>query len=106
MLIDNSEFPMALRRPLVPNGSRRAPWHDYYDKSIYLITLNASMGIPAFSQIQGFIGNHDWPPRAVMTPLGELIAEKISELKEIFSFYTDSAPEHYAGACAFRDVCY
>ena len=70
----------------MPNGHRRAKWHDYYDRSIYLITLNAAPGIPPFSHIQGIVGNHDWVPKAVNTPLGNLIGENISALKLKFPF--------------------
>lgn len=79
-------FPEALKRQLIPNGHRRAPWHDYYSRSIYLITLNAAKGIPAFSTIKGMVGDRQWPPTAVKTPLGELIASCISSLKNEFPF--------------------
>lgn len=81
-----SDFPARMRRPLVPNGRRRASWHDYRSRSIYLITLNAGAGISSFSQLTGTPGDHHYPPRAVNTPLGELIAANISALKSYFPF--------------------
>ncbi len=81
-----SDFPEALKRQLIPNGQRRAPWHDYYGRSIYMITLNAAPGIPRFSALKGIPGNHDWPPCTILTPLGEIIAKSLSSLKETFPF--------------------
>lgn len=81
-----SDFPEALKRQLIPNGQRRAPWHDYYGRSIYMITLNAAPGIPCFSSLKGIPGNHDWPPCTVLTPLGEIIAKSLSSIKSTFPF--------------------
>lgn len=91
-------FPDHLKMPLIPNGHRRAKWHDYYGRSIYLITLNAAAGMPPFSKIEGIIDSHDWPPVAVKTPLGELINRNISALKQQFPFIKNLRrvimPEH------------
>lgn len=81
-----SDFPAALRRQLIPNGQRRAPWHDYYGRSFYMITLNAAPGMPHFSSLKGIPGNHDWPPCTVLTPLGELIAKSLSSVKTVYPF--------------------
>lgn len=81
-----SDFPLHLRRQLIPNGCRRAPWHDYRGRCIYMITLNAAAGIPPFSILKGIPGNRDWPPVVINTQLGEIIASKISALKEEFPF--------------------
>ena len=81
-----SDFPEALKRQLIPNGQRRAPWHDYYGRSIYMITLNAASGVPRFSSLKGIPGNRDWPPYTVLTPLGEIIAKSLSSIKANFPF--------------------
>ena len=79
-------FPQELRRALIPNGRRRAPWHDYRSRSIYMITINAAKGIPPFSHLKGIPGDHDWPPVAENTELGKLIASNLSHLKATFPF--------------------
>lgn len=73
-------------RPLVPNGCRRAPWHDYRSRCIYMITINRAPGILPFSTLAGIPGSHDWKPRTLLTPTGEIIASCISELKAAFPF--------------------
>ncbi len=73
-------------RALVPNGSRRAPWHDYYDRSIYMITINKAAHVAPFSTVMGRPGSRDWKPRAVPTPIGEMIGHNISSLKADFPF--------------------
>lgn len=78
------EFPQEFRRQLIPNGQRRAPWHDYRDRAIYMITLNAAPGVPPFSTLTGIPGSHDFAPRAVRTPLGEIIHKAISRLATVF----------------------
>lgn len=78
--------PPAYYRPLVPNGCRRAPWHDYRSRCIYMITINRASGILPFSTLAGIPGSHDWKPRTVLTPTGEIIASCISELKGAFPF--------------------
>lgn len=84
--ISHGDFPIELRRPLIPNGCRRAPWHDYRSRCIYMITLNAAPGMPPFSSLQGIPGHHDFPPRAAATPVGEIISSNISALKAAFPF--------------------
>lgn len=75
-----------IRRPLIPNGCRRAPWHDYRSRCIYLITINAAPGVPAFSTFSGTPGSHDFPPRSLNSPVGEIIATQLSNLKKKFPF--------------------
>lgn len=81
-----NDFPVELRRPLVPNGCRRAPWHDYRSRCIYMITLNVAENMPPLSELRGIPGNHDWPPVAVNLPAGRIVASKISALKLSFPF--------------------
>lgn len=81
-----SDFLEHLRRALIPNGRQRAPWHDYRSKCIYMITLNSSKEIGAFSSLTGIPGDRQWPPRAVNTSIGEIIAANISALKGTFPF--------------------
>lgn len=79
-------FPQEFYRQLIPNGRRRAPWHDYYSRSIYMVTLNKAPHIPPFSNLTGIPGNHDFKPRAIPTETGKIIASTISSLKESFPF--------------------
>ena len=79
-------YPQHLRRQLIPNGRRRAPWHDYRSRCIYMITLNAARGLPRFSALKGIPGNREWPPTVVKTDLGNIIAKSLVELKLSFPF--------------------
>lgn len=71
-------------RPLVPNSCRRATWHDYHSRCIYLITINKNSHTPAFSTLEGIPGSHDWKPRTIPTPTGEIIASCLSHIKDNF----------------------
>lgn len=73
-------------RALVPNGSRRAPWHDYHGRSIYMITLNKAAGVAPFSNIIGRLDSRDWKPRAMPSSLGEMVGRNMSSLKGKFPF--------------------
>jgi hypothetical protein len=77
---------MNYSNPIIHRSCRRASWHDYYDRSIYLITLNRSSQLPPFSHIVGELNSHENPPRTELTPLGEIVAENISALKQKFPF--------------------
>ena len=69
-------------RPLSQNGCRRASWHDYHSRSIYMISINrASEIFTPFSELRGIPGNRDWPPTAVPTHTGRIIGECISAIK-------------------------
>lgn len=81
-----SEFPKELRRPLVPNGCRRAPWHDYRSRCIYMVTINAAKGIPPFASLTGIPGSHDFKPKSINSPIGEIIANNISMIRNNFPF--------------------
>lgn len=76
-----SSYPIKFRRQLIPNGNRRASWHNYKSRCMYLITVNAASGIPPFSVISGEPGNHDYPPVAQRTEIGEIINKCISDIK-------------------------
>lgn len=73
-------------RPVIPNGCRRASWHDYRSRCIYMITLNRAPGIPSFSVLEGIPGDRLHKPRAVPTALGGLISSRLSALKDKYSF--------------------
>lgn len=80
----SSSFAQELRRPLVPNGCLRAPWHDYRSRCIYMITINAAPGMPPFSTLAGRPGDHYHPPLCVRTEIGEIIHNEISAIKSEF----------------------
>lgn len=73
-------------RPIIPHSCRRASWHDYHDRSIYLVTINKASAMPPFSSIVGVLNSHENPPRTQLTPLGEVVASKISALRHKFPF--------------------
>lgn len=35
----------------IPNGRRRAPWHDYHARCIYMVTANKHAGAPTFGHL-------------------------------------------------------
>lgn len=59
---------------------RRAPWHDYRSKSIYMITLTKMPGIPIFSEISGSIENYKAIATSVNTRLGEILQQSLFRL--------------------------
>lgn len=69
-------------RPLIPNGCRRAHWHDYCSRCFYLITINKANWVAPFSTITGTLTDRDWPPVAQPTPLGSMIKQNITRIKE------------------------
>lgn len=71
-------------RPLNPNGARRAPWHDYHSRCIYMITINRVRNVPDFAVIKGTLTDRNWPPVAEPTALGRVIKQKLSEIKKRF----------------------
>ena len=62
-----------------PNYWRRAEWHDYSSRSIYMITIVKSFGIPNFSKIIAPDGNPD-KAYADLTTIGCLINTEIHNL--------------------------
>lgn len=81
-----SEFPIELRRPLISNGQRRAPWHDYRSKCIYMITINAAKNVQPFCYQTGIPGDHDYKPKSNNTDIGEIIARNLSMIRDNFPF--------------------
>lgn len=35
----------------IPNGRRRAPWHDYHARCIYMVTANKHAAAPIFGRL-------------------------------------------------------
>ena len=64
----------------------RHPLHDYRSRCIYHVVLMKENGIADFSSIEGIPGNHDWPPIAVPTATGQIIAQAMKELKKFYPF--------------------
>lgn len=98
-------------RPLIPNGKRRARWHDYRSRCIYLVTLNRSEGLPAFSRLCGKPGDHHDVPRAVNSPLGEAVSHNLSALKtkwpQVSILRRSIMPEHIHFVIFIKaDGCY
>lgn len=81
-----STNPPSFYRPIAPRSCRRAKWHDYRSRRIYMITINKASGVPHFSQICGTLGSESDKPRAVLSPLGKMISAKITALSWEFPF--------------------
>lgn len=64
-------------RAIIPNGKRRAKWHDYHSKCIYMITINMADYDKVLSHISGSLTDVKNPPRTILTPLGEMIKRQL-----------------------------
>lgn len=73
-------------RPVIPCGQRRAQWHDYRSRCIYLITINTIAELSPLSVVCGVPGDHAFPPVAEKTEAGKKVAEQLSALKKDFPF--------------------
>lgn len=63
-------------KEVIPNKKRRAPWHNYRSRCIYMVTITKSDSCPAFSSV-GFDGANN----VLLTPYkaGKIIAEEIKK---------------------------
>ncbi|MCM1451098.1 MAG: transposase [Clostridium sp.] len=66
------------------NYHKRALWHDYRSKCIYMITTNKMPGIPAFSKIEGQISNGKAAAKSVNTSIGAILCKALRELPKLF----------------------
>lgn len=56
-----------------PRYTRRAWWHDYHSRCIYMITLTCASGMPPLSIVDG----KPWVPKVTETELGNAIVEEM-----------------------------
>lgn len=68
----------AYYKPLVHSKKRRAAWHDYHSRCIYMITVSKAPGAPAFGHVTGI----ENPERAYirLTSTGQIISEEIAAI--------------------------
>ncbi|MEE1022456.1 MAG: hypothetical protein U0L83_04930 [Muribaculaceae bacterium] len=57
---------------------RRAFWHDYRSRCIYMITINAAPGIPRFSSIEKHANGY----HVITSPTGDTIKTRLAEIPE------------------------
>lgn len=62
-------------KPVIPNNKRRALWHDYRSRCIYMITINKSSESPAFGSLAGIFDLRN--SYIKLSSVGELICEEI-----------------------------
>lgn len=75
---------MEERKPIIPRQNRRAKWHDYRSRAIYMITITKAAGIPKFGevvQVSPFAS-----VETELTPLGKAI---VVELKAMTAKYPE-----------------
>lgn len=65
----------AYYRKIIHNNKRRAPWHDYHSRQIYMITINKEKGCPAFGRLVNI--QHPEEARIELSPIGDIIREQI-----------------------------
>lgn len=77
-----------------PRYNRRANWHDYRSRCIYMITITKSDGAPYFSQIDG----NPFHPIVTMTEIGKAINQELSILcskyQELKIYSSVIMPDH------------
>lgn len=65
-------------KDLIPDNRRRAPWHDYCSRSIYMITANKAAGASEFGVLADFENPSD--ARIELTRAGKIIEEEIASI--------------------------
>lgn len=68
---------MSPQKDLSPRYTRRAFWHDYRSRSLYMITITKRAGVPAFSHIGGTV----YQPTVSHSAVGKIIREELSALE-------------------------
>lgn len=69
---------MTPHKPFTPRYTRRASWHDYRSRCIYMITIPKASESPAFSNVIGT----PRAPKVELTPIGKIIDEGLNALPE------------------------
>lgn len=68
------------------NGLLRAPWHDYTERCIYMLTLNKAPLVPDFGSLAGdywISHGHKGSPCVVASPVGAAIKEGLRRFPQI-----------------------
>lgn len=67
-------------KPISPRTNRRAHWHDYHSRSLYMITIGKNKCMPVFSELTGNQSNA-W---VKLSPLGKIIEQELLQLNSRF----------------------
>lgn len=67
-------------KPINPRNTRRARWHNYRSRSLYMITVTKRKATPFFCSIEG----SPQLPIVELTPIGKIIAQQLLELQSNF----------------------
>lgn len=65
---------------------RRARWHDYTSRCIYLVTFSAAKGAPAFSAVRGEITPDGVKAETDLFPVGAIIDRELNRIPEYYPF--------------------
>lgn len=87
MLPDLEKYKSALRAAKKKKAVRRAEWHDYSCKCIYMVTVMKMPGIPNFSIVEGKVSGNVVTAKAVPTRMGNHIARALKDLPLKFREY-------------------
>lgn len=71
-------------RPRKTSGRRRAHNHNYRGSWIYMISINCEPQTPPLSKIIGDLYSHDNPPNVLLSDLGKIVNDEISNIKPFF----------------------
>lgn len=66
------------------NAGRRKPNHDYRSRCIYHIVINKAEKIADFAKVKGDPESHEWQTICEYTPIGDIISEALSSIKQKF----------------------
>ena len=61
----------AYYKQLIPSNKRRAPWHDYHSRCMYMVTVGKAPGAPDFGRLVS--------ESIELTPAGEIIKNEIED---------------------------
>lgn len=85
---------MLPRKPCSPRYTRRAPWHDYRSRSIYMITISKSDVAPPFSFLSGTPSNIN----LTNSQIGDIIKDELNDLhnrhEELIVYQSVIMPDH------------
>lgn len=72
-------FPLPYWRVVKPRYNRRAPWHDYKSRCIYLITIGKSPSIPDFSSLAR-PDSKNTSPYVILSSIGQILDDALREM--------------------------
>lgn len=70
-------------KPKNPSFNRRASWHDYKSRCVYMITMLKAPDIPPFSTVINSSSSNVISAKAILSPTGKIIHEALQKLQDV-----------------------